>query len=129
MPTNLTVQANVPEKKDKDGKVTQPAVGPFSINVSTGESAAESISMFGDEAVKSNSDANWVVTVQGNMRAGMKKGETEEQLQARLGSAKMGITQRGVQIDPKQKFLADFAAATPDEQRKMVAELKAMAKG
>jgi len=127
MPETLKVQATVPEKKDKDGKVVQAQVGPFTIKVQTGATAAESIQMFGDEAVKSNSDSNWIITLQSNMRSGMKKGETQEQLQARLGSAKMGVTQRGAVIDPVQAYLAQFASATPEKQAQMLAELKARA--
>ena len=120
----ITVQANVPEKKDANGVVTQVAVGPFSINVDCGETAAEMISMFGDEAVKTNAQANWVVTLQGNMRAGMKKDETVEQIQARLGQAKMGVAATGVKVDPVQAYLAMFQSATPEKQAEMLKELK-----
>ncbi len=119
----LTVQANVPEKKDDKGKVIQAAVGPYSINVQTGDTAADMIKMFGDEAVKSNADANWVVTLQSNMRAGMKKGETNAAMQSRLGVAKMGVSQTGAKIDPKQAFIAMYQSASPEEQKKMIAEL------
>jgi hypothetical protein len=57
----------------------------------------------------------------------MKKGETQEQLQARLGSAKMGVAARGVVVDPIQAYIAKFAAATPDEKKRMLAELQANA--
>jgi len=123
----LTVQANVPEKKDATGKITQVAVGPYSITVETGDTAAESIKLFGDEAVKSNADANWVVTLQSNMRAGMKKGETMAATQARLGTAKMGVAQTGAKVDPVQAYLAMFQSATPEVQAKMLADLKSKA--
>ena len=127
MVEKINVQANVPEKKDKDGKITQKKVGPYTVSVDTGSTAAEMIKLFGDDAVKTNAIANWVVTLQGNMRSGMKKGETAEQLQARIGQAKMGVSQKGVKIDPKQAFLAEFASATPQEQAKMLTELQAKA--
>jgi len=123
----LTVQANVPEKKDAAGKITQIAVGPYSITVETGDNAAEMIKLFGDEAVKSNADANWVVTLQSNMRAGMKKGETMAATQARLGTAKMGVAQTGAKVDPVQAYLAMFQSATPEVQAKMLADLKSKA--
>ena len=123
----LTVQANVPEKKDAAGKIMQIAVGPYSITVETGDNAAEMIKLFGDEAVKSNADANWVVTLQSNMRAGMKKGETMAAMQARLGAAKMGVAQTGAKVDPVQAYLAMFQSATPEVQAKMLADLKSKA--
>ena len=123
MPKDLTATAKVPANKEKG----TPELGPVSITVKTGETAKESIQMFGDEAVKSNSDANWVVTLQGNIRAALRRGETPDQIQARLASAKMGVAQKGVQVDPVQAYMAKFATATPEEQAKMLAELKARA--
>jgi len=123
MSEKLQVQATVPERKEGD-KIVQPKVGPFTIDVVTGASAAELIQMFGDEAVKSNAESNWVVTLQSNMRAGMKKGESQAALQARLGGAKMGVAARGVVVDPKQAFLTMFATASPEEKKKLLAELQ-----
>ena len=123
MPEKITVQAKIPEKKE-NGKVVSKQVGPFSITVDTGKTAKEMIEMFGDEAVKTNAQANWVVTLQSNMRSGMKKGETQEQLQARLATAKMGVSQKGVTVDPKQAYLAEFASATPERQAEMIKELQ-----
>lgn len=117
----LQVTATVPAKDDK------PQIGPFTITVDTGSDANELIAMFGPEAVKTNAENNWVVTLQANMRAGMKRGETQEALQARLGSAKMGVAQKGVKVDPVQVYLAQFAAATPEKQAEMLAELQARA--
>lgn len=120
----LTVQASVPEKKDKDGKIIQKAIGPYSISVDTGSTAEEQIKMFGDAAVKSNSEDAWTITLQSTMRSGMKRGETQEQLQARLGTAKMGVSNKGVRVDPEQAYLAMYTSATPQRQAEMIAELK-----
>lgn len=127
MSATIQVTAQVPEKK-KDGKIIQPALGPVTISVNTGATAKEMIEMFGDEAVKTNAQGNWVVTLQGNIRAGLKKGENQEQMQARLGSAKMGISSKGVTVDAKQAYQAEFLAATPEEQVKMIKELQMRAK-
>ena len=116
---DLSVTAKVPANKEKG----TPELGPATIVVKTGETAAESIKMFGDEAVKSNSDANWIVTLQGNIRSGLRRGETPEQIQARLGSAKMGVAASKAQADPKQAWLAQYAAATPEERKKMKQDL------
>lgn len=124
MSEKMKVQATVPEKKDATGKVIQPTAGPFTIEVVTGNTAEEMIALFGGEAVKTNAESNWTVTLQSGMRSGMKKGETQEALQARLGSAKMGMATRGAVIDPVQVYLAQFASATPEKQAEMMAELK-----
>lgn len=119
MPVKLSISAQVPENKEKG----TPQLGPATVVVETGETAAESIKMFGDEAVKSNSDANWIVTVQNNIRSGLRRGETQEQMQARLGDAKMGVAQKGVKVDSLAIWKAEFATATPDRQKQMIAEL------
>lgn len=128
MPKELVVQAQVPERKDASGKVIQAAIGPFSIKVQSANSAEEAIQMFGGEAVLSNAESNWVVTLQGNMRAGMKKGEGQAQLQVRLGGAKMGVAQKGAVVDPIASYMAMYASATPEKQKEMIAELTAKAK-
>lgn len=122
----LIVEAKVPEKKEGD-KVIQKQLGPVQIKIKTGDTAAEMIQMFGDAAVKSNADANWVVTIQSNIRSRLKKGETVEQIQAALGSAKMGVAVAGAKVDPIQAYLAMFATASPEKQKEMLKELQAKA--
>ena len=122
----LIVEAKVPEKKEGD-KVIAKQIGPVSITVQTGETATEMIKLFGEEAVKSNANANWVVTLQSNIRSRLKKGETAEQIQAALGSAKMGVAVAGSKVDPIQAYLAMFASATPEKQKEMLKELQTKA--
>ena len=122
----LVVVAKVPEKK-KDGRVIQKQLGPVQITVQTGATAAESIQLFGDKAVKSNSDANWVVTLQSNIRSRLIKGENAAQIQAALGSAKMGVAVKGAKVDPVQAYLALFASASPEKQKEMLRELQTKA--
>lgn len=122
----LVVEAKVPEKKEGD-KVIAKQIGPVSITVQTGETATEMIKMFGEDAVKSNANANWVVTLQSNIRARLKKGETVEQIQAALGQAKMGVAVAGTKVDPVQAYLAMFASATPEKQKEMLKELQTKA--
>ena len=120
----LTVTAQVPEKKDAEGVVSQVAIGPFSINIETGETAVDLIAMYGDSAVKTNALANWVVTLQSNMRSQMKRGAAVEAIQANLANAKMGVAAAGVKVDPVQAYLAMFQSATPEKQKEMLAELR-----
>lgn len=119
-----TVEATVPEKKDKDGKVIQRKIGPYAIQVDFPGTVEEAKGWASDEALLTNAFANWRVTLQSNMRSGMIKGETQEQLQQRLGKAKMGVSQKGVTIDPVQAYLARFENANPEEQKKMLQELQ-----
>ncbi len=122
----LIVEAKVPEKKKKDGTM-QKLLGPVQITVQTGATAAESIQLFGDKAVKSNADANWVVTLQSNIRARLLKGENAAAIQAALGTAKMGVAVKGAKVDPVQAYLALFASASPEKQKEMLKELQAKA--
>lgn len=117
--SDLTVAAKVPANKEKGTK----ELGPCIVTVPTGATAAEMIQMFGDEAVKSNAEANWTVTLQSNIRSGLKKGKTPEVIQARLKDAKMGVATKGVKVDPIQAYIAKFQGATPAEQKKMLANL------
>ena len=119
----LSVTAQVPASEKRG----TPQLGPVTITVQTGETAKEKIEMFGDEAVSSNADANWVVTLQSNIRAGLNKGETQAQAQARLASAKMGISTKGVTADPTVAYQAQFLAASPADQVKMIKDLQARA--
>jgi hypothetical protein len=123
----LTVQATVPEKKNAAGEVERAQIGPFVISIDTGATAMELIELYGDDAVKTNALANFVVTLQGNMRAGMLKGESQEALQARLANVKMGVAIKGVKVDPEQAYIAAFKSATPEKQKEMLAKLREQA--
>ena len=120
MPKNLAVAAKVPANKEKG----TPELGPVTIEVKTGETAKEMIEMFGDEAVKTNAQANWIVTLQGNIRSGLRKGEDQAAMQARLGDAKMGVSTKGVTVDATKAYEAKFLQASPEDQVKMIKGLQ-----
>lgn len=123
----IEVQALVPEKKDASGKVVSAQLGPVSVEVEYGETAAESVKMFGDEAVNSNAFANWRVTLQANIRGALKRGETPEQIKARLASAKMGVAVTGGKVDAEAAFKAKFLSATPEQRKAMIQQLRELA--
>jgi len=125
----MQVSALVPEKKDASGKVTQKQLGPISVEVEYGETAAETIKMFGDEAVNTNAFSNWRVTLQANIRGALKRGESPATIQQRLGTAKMGVAVTGGKIDAESAFKAKFLAATPEERKKMIEALRSLAQG
>uniref|UniRef100_A0A6H1ZSW0 Uncharacterized protein n=1 Tax=viral metagenome TaxID=1070528 RepID=A0A6H1ZSW0_9ZZZZ len=117
---DFTVEAKVPAKDDKPEMTG-------SVTVKAPETAEEAVKMFGSEAVVSNALANWKVTLQGNIRGGLRRGENQAALQARLGIAKMGVAATKASVDPKAAYLAQFQAADPKERKRMLAELQAAA--
>ena len=119
---SVVVDAKVPANKEKG---TEELVGAVTVNYA--ENIAEAVEMFGEEAILSNALANWKVTLQGNIRSGLRKGETAEALGKRLSSAKMGVAQTGGRVDPIQAYLASFQSATPEKQQEMLKELQARA--
>ena len=123
---DLSIVGNSPAKKDEKGNVVGKAL-TATITVKAPESAAEAIKEFGDEAVNSNATAKWVVTLQGNIRSALRKGEDPIAIAKRLGSSKMGVAATGGTIDPQAAFIAKFKTATPEEQAKMIKELKSAA--
>jgi len=117
----MEVSATVPAK---DGK---PKIGPFTLSVDYPETLDEAKAVFGEEPILTNALANWRVTLQGTMRSAMRRGETQEQIQARLGASKMGIAATRVAVDPEQAFLAKYASATPKEREAMRKKLEDIA--
>lgn len=116
---DLAVTAKVPA----NAKNNTPQLGPATVTVKAPESIDEAVKMFGGEAVLSNALANWVVTLQGNIRSALNRKETLPAMQARLGAAKMGVAAAKAAMDPKQAWLAAYQAATPAERKKMKADL------
>ena len=121
------VGAQVPEKKDSEGKVTQAQLGPVSVLVNYAETLEEAAEMYGEEAILTNAFANWKVTLQSNVRSSLKSGLTEDQIQDKLIDAKMGVAQVGGRVDPQTAFIAKFKMATPEGQAEMLEMLRAAA--
>lgn len=95
--------------------------------VNYGETAEESIEMFGSEAVNSNAFANWKVTLQATIRRGHEAGKTDDQIMAELVEAKMGVAIAGGRVDPIQASLAKFKTMNKDEQAEYLEKLRAAA--
>ena len=127
-----TISARLPknEKKNRPADLTA-SVQVNWVDVDKDAEAAlkEAVALVGAKALLTNAFANWRVTVQGNIRAGLDKGEKQEQIQARLADCKMGVAVQGAARDSEADYLAKFASATPEEQAKMIERLKQKAAG
>ena len=123
----ISVSALVPEKKDAQGVVVTKQLGPVTVEVNYGENAVESIKMFGDEALNSNAFANWRVTLQANIRGGLKRGVAPAEIIKNLADAKMGVAVTGTKVDAEAAFKAKFLAANPEERKKMIQQLRDLA--
>ena len=122
------ISAKVPAKKDDEGKITQKDLGETTIVVPYGDTAEESIKMFGEGPVNSNAFANWRVVVQSWIRGQKKAGKTDTQIQEEASKLKMGVAAAGGKIDSKAAYKALFNSVDEKEQAKMLEELRAGAK-
>ena len=115
----MTIKAKVPANQKAGTKEVS-----AEINVSVAETIEEAIKVYGGEAILANAKKAWSLALQANIRNGLRKGETQEQIQNRLQNARMGIPVRVSKIDPIQAYMAAFASSTPEQQEKMLADLK-----
>lgn len=122
-----TVQAEVPERKDAEGNVKQPQLGPVAVEVDFPSTLDEAKNWCGEEALLSNAFANWRVTIQSNIRSALKRGEAEGDIQNRLSSAVMGVAQTGGKVDAEAAFKAKFLQSDPETRKKMIAQLRELA--
>jgi len=122
MANGILITAKVPANEEK-GTTEQTG----SATVQMADDVEEAVQMFGADALLSNAWANWKVTLQGNIRKGLKAGESLENIATRLSSAKMGVAQTGVRIDPVAAYVAAFKSADPAKRKEMLDELKASA--
>jgi hypothetical protein len=123
----ISVSALVPEKKDAQGVVVTKQLGPVTVEVNYGESAVESIKLFGDEALNSNAFANWRVTLQANIRGSLKRGIPAAEIIKNLADAKMGVAVTGTKMDAEAAFKAKFLASNPEDRKKMIQQLRDLA--
>lgn len=119
----LSVTAQVPKNDEKGQK----QLGPCTIAVQCPDTAADMIKEYGDAAVHSNALANWKVVLQAGIRASLRAGQTDAQIQEKFVSAKMGVATQGGVVDAQAAYIAKFKSSTPEEQAKMLKELRQMA--
>lgn len=119
MATEKVITAKVPANEEAG---TAEMEG--SVTVSFPETLEEAEQMYGADAVLSNAFANWRVTLQSNIRSGLKRGESIEAIQARLAGAKMGVATAGGKTDPVDAFMAMYQSSTPEKQAELLEKLK-----
>ncbi len=118
------ISARLPAKEGRNSEELSAVV-----IVEMAENVQEAVEMFGEEALLSNAFANWRVTLQGNIRGALARGESPDTIADRLATAKMGVAQTGGRVDPQAAFIAKFKNATEEEQAAMLDALKAAAQG
>ena len=118
------VTAQVPEKKDSEGVVVQGKLGPATIIVDYPESYEEAVNWCTEEAMLSNGFANWRVLLQSGIRNALKAGHSADAIQEKFEKAVMGVAQVGGKVDVRAAYIARFRTATPEDQAKMLEELR-----
>lgn len=118
------ITAQVPEKKDAEGMVVQQQLGPATVVVDYPETYEEAVNWCTEEAMLSNGFANWRVLLQSGIRNALKAGHSPEAIQEKFGNAVMGVAQVGGKVDVRAAYIARFRTATPEEQAKMLEELR-----
>lgn len=122
------VTAQVPEKKDGEGKVIQVALGPVTILVDFPAKYEEAVGWCTEKAMLSNAFANFRVSpLQSGIRTALKAGKSQEEIQKLLGKSVMGIARIGGKMDVKAAYRAMFHTATPAEQAEMIKDLRKQA--
>ena len=120
MPKALKVSATDPGK-EKGEQVRK--ASSATIEIQTGGTAKEAIEMFGDEAVLSNANANWVVTLQSGVRRMLVAGKSQEEIQKEIGTSKMGVSRARV-ADPTAAIKSKWKTWTDEERAAFIKELK-----
>ena len=121
MPKTITVKATDPGK-EKGQQVREARTAE--IEVQTAETAKEAINMFGDEAVLSNANSNWVVTLQAGIRRMLVAGKSLEEIQKEIGDSKMGVSRARTGVSAKNAIKKQWANWSPEERAAFIKEMK-----
>lgn len=93
--------------------------------VNFGDTAEESIKMFGAEALNSNALANAKVTIQGGIRRMLKAGKSPAEIQKVYDGWKLGVAIARVGGDPVTATLNKADSMDKKELQDLIAKLKA----
>jgi hypothetical protein len=92
-----------------------------------GGSLKTAVEKFGEEVVYSNFVRSAVITAQAAMRRFLEDGKAQEEILAKMAGWRPGVPLERV-VDPVASFMARFTAASPEEQEKLLADLRAKQK-
>ena len=95
--------------------------------VNVGATVEKSIEMFGGDAVNSNANAAWCVTLQASIRRAHLAGKDDETIQKEMDTAKMGVAMSGGRVDPIQASLIKYRTMNAEEREAFIEQLKAAA--
>jgi len=122
MPKSMEVSAKLPKKEGVAGR-EEDKMATIVLDC-FGETIEEDIQLSGAEVVKSNFEANVVITVQGGIRRMLEKGSDAAAIQETYKSFKPGqAVRRGV--DVVGGYMAWFKTLTPEQQKAEIAKLRA----
>ena len=117
MPKKMEISANAP-KIDKSATI---AIECF------GETIEEDLQLVGADVVKSNYEANVVITIQGAIRRMLTAGSDAAAIQEALKDYKPGQAVRRGVVDVKAGYKAWFSALSPEEKKEELKKLRDMA--
>jgi len=122
MPKSMEVSAKLPKKEGVAGR-EEDKMATIVLDC-FGETIEEDIQLSGAEVVKSNFEANVVITVQGGIRRMLEKGSDAAAIQETYKSFKPGqAVRRGV--DVVGGYMAWFKTLSPEQQKAEIAKLRA----
>lgn len=105
---------------DSDGKaIWQEA----EVTYDFGDDLDQAVANCGAEAVFSNYKANATVALQGILRAKLKAGHSNEQIQSLVSAWKPGTVLAKTAVDPEQAVKSAFASWSPEKKAAFLATL------
>jgi hypothetical protein len=117
MPKETQIQAKAP-KVDKEATISVTCFG---------ETIEEDLQLVGADVVKSNYEANVIITIQGAIRRMLGAGSEVADIQGALKDYKPGQAVRRGVVDVKAGYKAYFASLSAEEKKAELAALRAAA--
>jgi hypothetical protein len=120
----FTIEAKLPknEKKGRPADKNGIAKVMFPDYKADADAALEEAKKaYGSMAILTNAFSNATVTIQAGIRSCLEKGSD---IQTKFAGWKLGVATAKAVVDPKAAFMAMFQSATPEERKKMLAELQ-----
>jgi hypothetical protein len=122
----ITISAKLPKneaKGRKEEKSAELTVQFPDIEADPDAALEEAKKAFGAKAILTNALSNWTVTLQGNIRSRLEKGQTQAQIQEGLGASKMGVSAPKVAMTSKEAVLAAVQTMSAEERKALIAQL------